>query len=102
MKDEELFWQMVDLARRLDYEVRFEKGVFQDGDCRLQDRRIILLNRSSSVAKKINALSRILCKHTLEHVFLLPAIRAAIEKARSESQQSFQENPSNSCEWHHV
>lgn len=90
MKEQELLDQLVDLARTLDFDVRFERGSFQDGFCRLPsgeevslERNVVVLNRSSSVSKKVATLSRALSRQPLDGVFLLPAVRDAIEKERS-------------------
>ena len=82
MKDQELLGCLLDLARRLDFEVRTDQGPFRDGDCRLHDRRVVILNRNSPPHRKIAALGRALSDCSLDDVFLLPAIRDVIEVAR--------------------
>lgn len=81
MRKEELLDHLVDLARRLEFEVRFERGSFRDGFCRVQEKRVIVLNRTSPLSSKIAALSRALSNQSLEGIFLLPAVREAIENA---------------------
>ncbi len=88
MQDQELLGHLVDLARRLDFEVRFDQGPFRDGHFHLppdqnspQDRRIIVLNRNSPAQRKVTALGRALKNCSLEDVFLLPAVRESIENA---------------------
>jgi hypothetical protein len=92
VKEQELLGHLLDLARRLDYDVRTDQGPFRDGSCRLpsnadipEDRRIILLNRNSPAHRKITALALALSERSLEGVFLLPAVRDAIEKASGAS-----------------
>jgi hypothetical protein len=88
VKEQELLGHLLDLARRLDFDVRTDQGPFRDGSCRLpssadipEDRRLILLNRNSPAHRKIAALALALSERSLEGVFLLPAVREAIEKA---------------------
>ena len=78
MREEELLEHLVDLARRLEFEVRFERGSFRDGSCRLQEKRVIVLNRASPLNRKITAISSALKDQPLEGIFLLPAVREAI------------------------
>jgi hypothetical protein len=92
VKEQELLGHLLDLARRLDYEVRTDQGPFRDGSCRLpsnsdipEERRIILLNRNSPAQRRITALALALSEHSLEGIFLLPAVRDAIEKASDPS-----------------
>lgn len=81
MKDQELLDHLVDVARRLGYEVRFDQGPFRDGNCRLEGRNIIVLNRASPLHRKVTALGQALSTCALDDVFLLPAVREAIEKS---------------------
>ncbi len=83
MKEDKLLDLLIDLARSLDIEVRTERGAFRDGDCRVENRNLIVLNRTSPTARKVTALSRALSKHSLDGVFLLPAVRDAIERVNN-------------------
>ena len=83
MKEDKLLDSLIEVARSLDFDVRFERGSFKDGDCRVEERNIIVLNRTSPTVRKVAALSRALSAQPLEGVFLLPAVREAIERARN-------------------
>lgn len=82
MKEEDLLEQLVELARSLDFDVRFDSGTFRDGSCRVDDRKIIVLNRRSPVSKKVSAISKALSGQPLDGIFVLPAVREAIERAK--------------------
>lgn len=84
MKEEELLSILVDLARSLQFDVRFDRGSFRDGSCRTQNRKIIVLNRTSPATRKVAALCRVLGDQPLDGVFLLPAVREAIERAKTD------------------
>ncbi len=92
MKETELIDHLMELARRLGFEVRTEPGPFRDGACRLSlpegeaaDRRMIILNRHSSTHAKVLALGRALSQCSLEDVYLVPAVREAIEQVPEHS-----------------
>jgi len=85
VKDQELYNHLADLARRLGFEVRTDQGPFRDGACRVEERRVIILNRASPVQRKVAALGRALSACPLEGIFLLPAVREVIERARNGS-----------------
>lgn len=87
MKEEELLNLLVDLARRLEFDIRFDRGSFRDGACRLQGKKVIVLNRISPTTKKITALSRALADQPLDDVYLLPVVREAIENAKENEPQ---------------
>ena len=88
MNDDELLSNLVDLAKCLDYDVRFDRGTFRDGSCRVRDRRVIVLNRQSPATKKIDVLCLALVDQSLEGVFLLPVVREAIEKHRVDTKSA--------------
>lgn len=82
MKDEQLLEHLVDLARSLDFDVRTDRGSFRDGTCRIDDKRIVILNRTSPITRKVATLAKALSELPLEGVFLLPAVREVIETAK--------------------
>jgi len=95
LKEQELLSHLTDLARRLGLDVRTDQGPFRDGSCRLvsgegsdSNRRLIVLNRASSTQKRVAALTRALSECPLGDVYLLPAVRSAIEKYRSQGEDS--------------
>jgi hypothetical protein len=79
--DQKLLDYLVELARNFDFDVRFERGSFKDGACRVEDRNIIVLNRTSPTLRKVTALSKALSSLPLDGVFIIPAARDAIERA---------------------
>jgi hypothetical protein len=89
LKEGDLLDQLIDLARKLDFEVRTDKGSFRDGSCKLTERRVIVLNRSSVVQRKIEVISRALSEQSLDGFFILPAVREIIEQAKNNPRQPF-------------
>jgi len=82
VKDDKLLEVLIELARSLEYDVRYDRGSFKDGACRFEDRNMIVLNRSSTTSRKVAAVSKALSQQPLDGIFLLPAVREAIERAK--------------------
>jgi len=82
VKDDKLLDILIELARSLNFDVRNERGSFRDGACRVDERNLIVLNRTSPTSRKVVAVSRALSSQPLEGVFLLPVVREAIEKTK--------------------
>jgi hypothetical protein len=87
LKEEQLLEHLVELARSLDFDVRMERGSFRDGGCRIEDRKIIVLNRASPAIRKVIALAEVLSDQPLGDIFLLPAVRETIESVRKTTDQ---------------
>ncbi len=92
MKESEVLEHLVDLAKRLDFDVRFDRGSFKDGACRVHEQNLIILNRASPTAKQVAALGRALAGKPLDGIFLLPAIREVIERAGKTSEEELRPN----------
>lgn len=87
MKEDDILEHLLNLARRLEFDVRFDQGSFRDGSCRLQDKKVIILNRFTPTVKKIAALSRALAEQPLDGIYLLPVIRETIDNVRKNEPQ---------------
>ncbi len=79
MTHEEIFEELKGLASELGIKVRFENGNFDGGYCLLREERLLVLNRRSTVPKKIRTLSQGLTEYGLGDIFIRPALREAIE-----------------------
>lgn len=77
--DEELLEGIEALARNLALEIRYEKGNFHGGLCRLEDQRTFIINKDLSTSEKIKVFARELANMDLEGIYILPAIRERIE-----------------------
>jgi len=67
------------LYEKLGLKVRTEDGNFAGGLCRIQEDRQVIVNRRDSVERRIQVLARGLRGFDLENVYVLPAVREAIE-----------------------
>lgn len=80
MKSENIVEALVDAARQLNWEVRFERGNFRGGPCRLDGERVIMLNKRHSPDVQVSILAESLQGEDLDQMFLQPAVRTALEE----------------------
>jgi hypothetical protein len=80
MKSEKLTQQLTDLARNFGYKVRIEEGNFRGGSCVYRTERLIILNRRMTAEERAEALARALADESLEAVFIVPEVRAYLER----------------------
>jgi hypothetical protein len=83
MKESDILEALETAARSLSLEVRYEKGDFNGGLCRVGERNMILLRREDIVAKQISVLTRELGMFDLDKIFLVPALRDLIAQERN-------------------
>ncbi len=80
MSQEETLLALETLAKTLDVEVRYEKGDFNGGLCRIDDRCILLVQKTDPLHRKIHVLARELGAMNFDHIFVMPALRLLIEE----------------------
>jgi len=78
MQHAELLSQLEGIVDQLGLELRWDEGDFTGGICRLEDREILVMNRSLPTFEKIRVLCRHLSHADLSKIFVLPAIREHI------------------------
>ncbi len=83
MKAERLVQHLSDTARKIGYRVRSEEGNFHGGSCVFVEERLIIINRRMSMDERAELLGRVLADQNLDGVFLLPEVRAYIERLQS-------------------
>lgn len=81
MKEEEILSGLEKVFESLQIEVRYEKGDFAGGYCILKDKPMVIVQNNLQAAQKIKILARELAQMDLQNVFLLPALREAIDEA---------------------
>jgi hypothetical protein len=68
------------IATEMGAKVRFERGDFKGGYCILQDSKVIVINKLSSLQKKIAILSAALKELGAEEIYIPPKIRDIIDE----------------------
>jgi hypothetical protein len=87
MTSEVLLEELKSLASTLGLKVRFETGNFDGGYCLLRDEKLLVINRRSTMPRKIRTLALGLSEFGLENVYVTPAVREAIEDERAKALQ---------------
>lgn len=87
MSNEELLQAMETLVKALGLELRYEKGDFKGGVCRIHDQQLVVMQKKASIENKIKILARELGTLELEHVYVMPAVQKIIDLSRKESVQ---------------
>ena len=93
MSQEETLLALETLAKTLAVEVRYEKGDFNGGLCRIDDRPILLVQKTDPLHRKIHVLARELGAMNLDHIFVMPALRALIEEEAASVQPQAEAAP---------
>lgn len=90
MTNEETLEELKALAGELGLKVRFENGNFEGGYCLLRTEKLLVINRRTSVPRKIRTLSLGLNEFGLENIYVSPALREAIEDEVTKAYQEQQ------------
>lgn len=77
---EEILQELKAVADQLGASVRFEKGDFKGGYCIIHDKKVIVINKMTSLQKKVMILSAALKELGVESIFLTPRVREIIEE----------------------
>ena len=75
LSNEELLQALETMVKALNVELRYEKGDFSGGACRIYDQSLVVLQKNDSAKKKIVALSHYLSQVSLEGIYVPPAVR---------------------------
>ncbi len=78
MKAERIREEFELLAARLNYSVRYEKGDFRGDTCRINDERVIIINKQIPIEHQNYAFSRIFAREDLSTISILPFLRDMI------------------------
>jgi len=78
-----LLQEFEDLAERMSIRVRYGKLDGDGGLCRYRDRYHIVINKRLDTDSRINLLGRAFSEFPLDNVFLIPAVRDAIDRNRT-------------------
>ncbi len=76
---------LTDVAKRMDMEVRIEKGDFRGGRCHVGGQTVIMLNKRHPAEVQLAVLARSLRNEPLDTVYLKPAVRKALHRLWDEA-----------------
>lgn len=77
---ESILLELKSLASELGAKVRFERGDFQGGYCIVKTDKTIVINKLSSLQKKIITLTSALKELGVNEIYLPPKLREVIEE----------------------
>ena len=79
MKINKIYDELIEAAKNLGITIRRDKGSFKSGFCRIDNKELIVINRSTPMEQCITVLSKCLSNHSNE-IYLKPVLRDFIEK----------------------
>jgi hypothetical protein len=71
--------ELEDVAERLGFEVRAEKGNFRGGRCTVGETDLIMLNKRHHPERQLIVMAEALRDAPLDTIYLKPAVRQALE-----------------------
>jgi hypothetical protein len=77
---EEIVQDLKSIAAQLGAEVRFEKGDFKGGYCLLKDSKVIMINKTTNLQRKVLVLSMALKELGVDKIYLTPKMREIIDE----------------------
>jgi hypothetical protein len=82
MKTNEIHSALLELAKELGISIRKENGKFKSGFCFLNDSKIIIFNKSTTIEMMNLVLVSCLVQNNIEDHFIKPALREYIDKEK--------------------
>ena len=75
--------ELEEVALRLNYKVRYEKGNFEGGYCILKESRLLVVNSRNEIERRIIIVAKSLKQIGVDDIFVKPNVREIIEKESS-------------------
>ncbi len=77
---EQLLSDLKSIAQEMGAKVRFERGDFKGGYCIVKESKVIVINKLSSLQRKVLILAAALKELGVDHIYLPPKLRELIEE----------------------
>ncbi len=81
MTEEQILSLLEELIAQMGITLRYEKGDFKGGLCRVGEQRIMILHKALHPSQKIRIMCQELARLDLSQVFIPPKLRDLIEQA---------------------
>jgi hypothetical protein len=72
--------ELEEVAERLGFKVRYEKGNFAGGYCILKESKLLVINSRNEIERRIIILSKSLKEIGIDEIFVKPNVREIIDK----------------------
>lgn len=79
----QMLTELEEVADKLGYKVRYEKGNFSGGYCILKESRLLVVNSRNEIERRIIIVSKSLKEIGIDDVYIKPNVRELIEKESS-------------------
>jgi len=80
MKTEHILQAFENLLNNLSIDIRYEKGDFNGGLCRMPNKYVLIINSKLPREQKIKLIASELNSLDLNHIYIRPALRKIITK----------------------
>ena len=80
MTNELILQGLETLIQNLSIDLRYEKGDFKGGLCKIKNQAVIIINDKLPIDKKIKIMAKELKLLNLEQIYIRPALRKVIEQ----------------------
>ncbi len=81
MSEEQILSLLEELVAQVGVSLRYEKGDFKGGLCRVGEQKIMIVHKSLHPAQKIRIMCQELARLDLSQIFIPPKLRELIEQA---------------------
>lgn len=92
MKINEIYSELLDAAKKAGVTVRKENGKFRSGNCLLNDKPVIVINKMASIEHTTRLIADMLSKQPIDNLFLKPAVREFIENESNKIKENIDVN----------
>lgn len=79
----QMLTELEEVADKLGYKVRYEKGNFAGGYCVLKESRLLVVNSRNEIERRIIIVAKCLKEIGIDDIFVKPGIREIIDKESS-------------------
>jgi len=79
MESQNILQGFENLIQNLSIDLRYEKGDFAGGLCRMREKSVFIINNRLPVENKIQLIASELRSLDLNHIYIRPALREIIE-----------------------
>jgi len=92
MKLNEVYDEMLDIAKKIGVTVRKENGKFKGGNCIINNEEVILINNTIPLETRTSILAGCLTNYSINNVFMKPAVRDYIEQEQFKRERTNEED----------
>ncbi|MFC1725521.1 hypothetical protein ACFL4T_07825 [candidate division KSB1 bacterium] len=79
MNKGQILQELEKVADKLDMQIRYEKGNFNSGYCRVEEQKMLIIKKDLNLDQKISILCIILNEFDLSDIYILPKIRTILD-----------------------